>query len=251
MAGERGARLRGDAVQDAVEHELLGVRRVAGEHDARVALDEDREVTRRVAGRRQQHDAVHELVVGLDQRWGQPRGPVLVQVTALAAHEAGCDVPLGARDHHLRTREVAQAARVVGVHVRQDHPADVVRRRSRGAELRPDLVVGRDPLAEAAAVVEVPAREVARVVDAGGLAGVDDDQAVRMLDQPGAHRHRRGPAAVDERGGDAQRAARAAHLARAHGDRAGLDRRDPHAWSCSRFDSRPMPYRRRARHRRA
>jgi hypothetical protein len=55
---------------------------------------------------------------------------------------------------------VVQAAGMVGVQVRQHHLAHVAGGDPERAQPRPDLLLGRDPLAQPEAEERVPAREV-------------------------------------------------------------------------------------------
>src|SRR5918992_1363321 len=117
-----------------------------------------------------------------------------------------------------------ETASVVGVEVRHDNPANVVRRKAERLQLRADLLLRLYPLLESEPEVGVPARELARVVDVSGFARVDHDQALGMLDQPGVDRERLGPAAVHQRQCQARPApAHPLPLASPYGDRSSLN----------------------------
>jgi hypothetical protein len=77
-----------------------------------------------------------------------------------------------------------EPARVIGVKVGQDDPANVARLDAEPGQLRADLVVGLDPLTKGPDA-GVPAREVGALRSARILAGVDDDHALGMLDREG------------------------------------------------------------------
>jgi hypothetical protein len=125
---------------------------------------------------------------------------------------------------------VRQPARVIGVEVREHHPAHVAGREPQGAKLRADLLLGRDPFAQPEAEVRVPPREVAGLGDAGGLTGVHDDQALGVLDEPREDRQRLGPATVHEHARQAATVATAAvALELLDGNGPGLDGVDARA----------------------
>ena len=92
-----------------------------------------------------------------------------------------------------------KAARVVGVEMGQDDPADIGGRDPEPLELRADLLVGSDPLAQPEVEERMPAREVVAIGGPGGLAGVDDDHTLGVLDREGVDRKRLRPPAVKER----------------------------------------------------
>ena len=119
-------------------------------------------------------------------------------VAAQAAAQARCELELGARDEDLGVGEVVQAAGVVGVQMGHHQPAHIARADAEPLELRADLLLGLDPLAESADA-RMPAWEVARLGSAGGLARVDDDHAFRVLDREGVDRQRLRPLAVANR----------------------------------------------------
>ena len=95
----------------------------------------------------------------------------------------------------------------------------------------------RDPAAQVAAEVEALARQVARVVDARVLARVDEDQPVRVLDQPRAHRDLR-PARAREHGPQQPRGTGALELALADDGDPGLQHVHPHARQTTRCEAR-------------
>ena len=204
-------------------------------------LDDDGDLSRGVARRRDERD-----ITGLGQPQARAEGPerscrqvdrrrvergrpALVRVPADPAEEPAGVLQLGARDEDLAVREVMQAARVVGVQMRHHDPAHVARPDAEPLELRADLLLGCDVLADREAQKRVPAREVARLRDAGRLAGVDHDHAFGMLDREGVDRQRLGPLPIEERVQQTEPAAAGA-FAPAHreGDGAGLDRVDVH-----------------------
>jgi hypothetical protein len=120
-------------------------------------------------------------------------------------------------------------ARVVGVQVREDQPADVAGRDAQALELRADLLAGGHALAHGEAEERLPAGEVAALRGAGGLSGVDDDDAFGVLDREGVDRQRVGPGAVAQ---GVQQPSPAVPDAIApaggDGDGSGLDRVDLH-----------------------
>ena len=116
------------------------------------------------------------------------------------------------------------ASGVVGVQVGEDHPPHVVGREAEILDLRPDLLFGRNPFADSEPEIGVPAGEVALLGGAGRLAGVDDDEPLGVLDDPGEDGQGLGPALVTQGVDEAKRpAAGAFALARFDGDGAGLD----------------------------
>jgi hypothetical protein len=96
-------------------------------------------------------------------------------------------------------------------------------------ELGADFLVGLDPLAEGADA-RMPAGEVAGLGGAGGLAGVDDDHALRVLDRERVDRQRLSPLAVEDRVQQAAAPAAADAFApgAGDGDGSGLDCVDLH-----------------------
>lgn len=76
---------------------------------------------------------------------------------------------------------------MVGVQMRDDGGADVLARQADGAQAEPQLVLTRDSV-----------EREGRVLDVHGLAHVDQDALVAVLDEPGAGRHRLRPAAGEE-----------------------------------------------------
>ena len=118
---------------------------------------------------------------------------------------------------------------MVGVEMRDDDPPHVVGREAEPAQLRTDLFLGPHPFAQAEPEVRLPGGEIAGLGRARGLAGVDDDQTLRVLDEPREDRQRLGPAAVCEEPGEAAAAApTAVGLAGLDGDGSGLDGVDSH-----------------------
>jgi len=83
-------------------------------------------------------------------------------VAAQASPPPGGELELGPRDEDLVVGEVVQAASVVGVQVGHHDPAHVARADAEPLELRADLLLGLDPLAEGTDA-GVPAGKVAWV----------------------------------------------------------------------------------------
>jgi hypothetical protein len=126
-----------------------------------------------------------------------------------------------------------QAARVVGVEMGDDDAADVGGQDPEVLELRGDLLLGLHLLANGEPEERLPAREVARLGDAGRLAGVDDDHALGVLDGEGEDRKRLRPLAVEERVYEPTSAmAHAFPPPCSNGDGPGLDCVDLHLVSC-------------------
>ena len=88
---------------------------------------------------------------------------------------------------------------MVGVEMRHNHLADVAARDAELLQLRADLLLGLHPLANREPEHGVPAREVAGLGGASGLAGVDDDHPFRMLDRECVDRKRLGPFTIGNR----------------------------------------------------
>src|SRR4051812_26136445 len=165
---------------------------------------------------------------------------VAVELTA----EAAGPLELRARHEYLAITHVVKAARVVGVEVGEHDGADVRRAHADPIELRPKLLVRAHVAADGAAEVRVPAREVAGLARARRLAGVDEDRAVVVLDQPCVDRQRLGPVAVEGRAQAADHpGSGASELLRADLDRAGLDGVDAHRASVWHSPWRGLPAR--------
>ena len=84
-----------------------------------------------------------------------------------------------------------QAAVVIHVQMREHDPLDVTRPDAERAQLRPDLLLRRDPEADLPADIRMERARVIQKVLA--LPGIDDDQAVAVIDQPGIGRQPIGP----------------------------------------------------------
>jgi hypothetical protein len=133
---------------------------------------------------------------------------------------------------------VVQAAGVVGVQVRHDHLAHVGWREAERLDPWADLLRRGHLLADPEAEVEVPGREVAALHRLRGLAGIDEDEAVGVLDQPREDRQRLGEAAVAEGDRDARRSgALARTLALLDRDRPGLQGVDAHQVEIARMSA--------------
>lgn len=165
----------------------------------------------------------------LHDRGVKPAREPRVRIAAQPADKPGGDLQVIAGDEDLVVGEVVQSARVVGMQVRQHHPTN-----SGGSDAEPlqpgaDLLLWRDPCAQSVAVVGMPAREVVALGGAGRLAGVDHDDAFRMLDREGVDRQRVGPVPIEEHVQlPAAAASDALDLAGLDRDRSGLDRVDLH-----------------------
>jgi hypothetical protein len=201
-----------DAVDPPAEHQVLGVGAVAGEEDSVVVVfDEHADLAggmtrdgheRDVAdfGQAQApRERLNLLRLELEQGWPEPGRPVLVRnVAAQPAAQPRAELELRARNEDLGVGEVVQAAGVIGVQVRHHEPAHIARADAEPFKLGPDLLLGLDPFAESADT-RMPAGEVAGLGGAGGLAGVDDDHALRVLDREGIDRQRLRPLPVANR----------------------------------------------------
>jgi len=211
--GRAGHRLvRRHPVDRALLQQALGVGGVAGQKQRAVPLAyDDRLVAVGVARRRDEEHVTgpRELVApreGADRPVGEgdqagrePRGQALREVAARLTADAGRRVVFRARHQDLRRGEVRQAAGVVGVQVREHEPAHLGGRQAEGAQPLPNLLLGPDPRAHAEAEVRVPPGEIARLGRARRFAGVDDDEALGVLDGPGVDGQRLGPGAVEQR----------------------------------------------------
>ena len=146
-------------------------------------------------------------------------------------------IELAPRDEDLGVGEVVQAPGVVGVqvghHEHARHRPDSIASR---LELGADLLFRLDPFAEGANSW-VPAREVAGLGGACGLAGVDDDHAFWVVDRERVDRKRLGPLAVAERVREPEPAVPDALAPiRRNGDGTGLDCVDVHLGSFFRLE---------------
>jgi hypothetical protein len=167
---------------------------------------------------------------------------VVREVAAEAPVQPSGGVPLARGDEDAGVRDVVQAVGVIVVQVREDDGPDAGGVDADALELRAELVLGRDLEAHAEAVVGMPTRQVARLVHARALAGVDHDRPIRMLDRPGEDRQPVRPLAV------AQRVEPPSNPGRHRGDLAaldahppGLDRVDPQAAVRPPSMTRPVP----------
>src|SRR3954452_22173106 len=126
---------------------------------------------------------------------------------------------------------MGEAAGVAGVEMGDHDPANVFGREAEPAQLRTDLLVGLHPFAQAEPEVRLPGGEVPGLGRPRGLTGVDEDQTLWVLDEPGEDRQRIGPPAVGEQPGEAATTVPAAvGLAGLDGDAPGLDGVDSHVW---------------------
>jgi hypothetical protein len=126
-------------------------------------------------------------------------------------------------------RSIGPACRSCGVEVGEHDAPDIARADAELLQLRADLLLGLDVLADGEAEERLPAREVAGLGDAGGLARVDDDDAFGVLDREGVDRQRLGPLAIEQRVEQPPPAvANALAPARRQRDGARLDRMDVH-----------------------
>ena len=92
---------------------------------------------------------------------------------------------------------MAKSTRVVGVEVGQDDPPHLLRGQAQSEQLLVDLVPLGQVEPERPAVVRVD-REVAGIGGLVHLAGVDEDQSLRVFDRPGVNGQRRRPLRVPE-----------------------------------------------------
>jgi len=196
-----GVLVGSDPVGDAIEHGVLGIGAVAGEEDAVVGVfDDDAELARAVS-----RDGHEGDVAGVGQgqarvEWAErhgrevdrcgiePGGQAPVGVPAQAASEPCRVLEFGPGDDDLGVAEVVQATGVVGVQVREHDAADVAGVDAEALRLRADLLLRLDALANREAKERLPSREVARLSAAGGLARIDDDHALWVLDREGIDR---------------------------------------------------------------
>ena len=104
-----------------------------------------------------------------------------------------------ARDEDLGVGEVVQAAGVVGVqmghHEQRTSPGAIPSRLELGA----DLLLRLDRIRGTAQGTTDASAGSSRAARRGGLAGVDDDHALGMLDRERVDRQRLGPLAIEQR----------------------------------------------------
>jgi DNA-binding CsgD family transcriptional regulator len=220
-AGERADPLVGqplgplvgpDTVGRPAEHQLLGVGAIAGEEDGVVALlYHHSDVTRRVARERNDDHvarvcdplAPRERAVPVRtefERSGvKPGWPLIVGIAAKQSESPRRVGDLGSAGEDLGVREVMKAAGVIGVQVRHHDLPYITPADSEVAESWADLLLWLDPLADGKAKHRMPAGKVAWAARAGGLARIDDDHTLRVLDRKRVDRKRFGEIAVDDR----------------------------------------------------
>jgi len=95
--------------------------------------------------------------------------------------------------------EVTESTGMVGVQMGQDKPAHVAPRiDTERAELRADLLLRADPLLHSETEIGLPAGKIAGLAGAGRLAGIHDDNALWMLNDPGVDGQRLGPPTIKQ-----------------------------------------------------
>ena len=109
-----------------------------------------------------------------------------------------CVSGLAFRQENFALREMAQPARVIAMHMGHDHPANVARVKIECADSWADLFLGADPSALAVSRKRMPPGLIAWIVGVGAFARVDQDQALRMLNQPRTNRQTRAPIGISE-----------------------------------------------------
>ena len=169
------------------------------------------------------------------------------QVSALESRLALRLLVLSRVRPHVGTLEIVQSTDMVGVHVREQHGADVARRDAARGELRADALVGRNVDLDRVGVIRMFRGEPARLHRARRLAGVHENHAIRMHDRPCEHREVLRPACVAEDVHQALAAMpNAPYLCRLYANGAGLDRNDLHVHPVVRApgtSARPMRFR--------
>src|SRR5579859_277847 len=186
-----------------------------------------------VAGLRQRQ-TLREGAIGtireVQQTRRKPTGPAGVEVTVQLSVEALRTGVLGARHEDVDAGEVGKTTGVVGVQVGHHEPAHVALWvYAKRPQLRANLLLRADPLSHGEMKVGMPAGQVARLAGARGLAGIHDEDALRMLNDPCIDGQRLGPPAVEQSVEPADRAGSiSAAPALRDGDRPGLDGMNAH-----------------------
>jgi len=150
-----------------------------------VARGGDNEDVAALGERHTLREGAEGLVCEVDGLRIPPLGPAVGEVALQLAGEAAGAAELSGCDPDFAAGEMGDAAGVIGVEMGDDDVANIARSDAEIAELRADLFVGVDRKLSGAAEEGMPGGLVAGFVDAGGLAGVDDDDAFMMLDEPG------------------------------------------------------------------
>ena len=198
LHGPQRDRLAGaDAIDSPVDERLLGVRRVARQEVADIAVHDDhRDVPRCVSRRRHDDDAAVRgdplaAIEGsegfryeVDRPGLEPIRPSVRQVTPEPPGEPLRQPQLLVAHEDLAPGEVVQTARMVGVQVGKDHRPHVVGADAEFEQLRADLLLGSHIQPNRQPEVRVPAGKVARFVGSGGLARVHDDHTLSPSRSP-------------------------------------------------------------------
>jgi hypothetical protein len=105
------------------------------------------------------------------------------QVSAQATRPAACGFELASRNEYLGVRKVREAAVVIGMQMREDDARGISRSDAEGAQLRTDLLFVLDTKYHFPSVIGM--QRSAGFEQVHTLAGVDDDHAFRMFNDPG------------------------------------------------------------------
>jgi len=150
------------------------------------------------------------------------------QVSAQATRPAACGFELASRNEYLGVRKVREAAVVIGMQMREDDARGISRSDAEGAQLRTDLLFVLDTKYHFPSVIGM--QRSAGFEQVHTLAGVDDDHAFRMFNDPGIRGKPLCPLPiVQHRQPSTQPASPAFHLRSLDPDGAGLDGVDLHA----------------------
>jgi hypothetical protein len=107
------------------------------------------------------------------------------QIALNPARNASGSLIFPTGNQNFRGREMGQAASMIGMQMRKHNPANVPRRNPNATQLWTNLVIWTNVWPCSKPEKRMPAWEVAFLGGAGGFASVHDNNAFRVLNDPG------------------------------------------------------------------